>query len=203
MTNNPTQNSAKPVAIYVHGLASAAIGSTYGILSRRYTQYEWISTDFGEDLEANITLLNSLIEKYDAKLVVGSSMGGLATLYATAPAAIKIAHNPALSVADCVRHTIGLGTHQYLYERQDGVSEFTLTEEHCCKWEEYIANHKITLGTRSYALFSVHDELLGEQATLEAEKIVADAGFKVYTDEEGQHRLTGSTIRIIDTLLVE
>ena len=50
-----------PVAIYVHGLASGANGMTYHQLAKRFEQFRWITTDFGEDVAENVAQLNELI----------------------------------------------------------------------------------------------------------------------------------------------
>ena len=121
----------RPVAIYVHGLASGAAGTTFNSLARKFKQYRWITTDFGECIESNVAMLDSMIQMHHPMLIVGTSMGGLTTLYANAPETIKVICNPALSIADCVRHTIGLGEHEYFCERLDGKQIFELTEDMC------------------------------------------------------------------------
>ena len=192
----------QPVAIYVHGLASGANAATGKTLSKRYDNFNWITTDFGEDLAANVRQLNECIQEHKPQLIVGTSMGGLTLLYADAPDAVKIAINPALSIADCVRNTIGLGRHKYFCKRLDGATEFELTEEMCKGYETYIAVHKPSLGKSSYAVFAIHDELLGDEASLVAQKIVGDCGYKVLVDPEGTHRIKPSTIDLIDNEII-
>lgn len=192
----------QPVAIYVHGLASGANASTGKALSKRFNNFNWITTDFGEDLAANVRQLNECIQEHKPQLIVGASMGGLTLLYADAPDAVKIAINPALSIADCVRNTIGLGRHKYFCKRLDGATEFELTEEMCEGCETYIATHKPSLGKSSYAVFAIHDELLGDEASVVAQKIVGDCSYKVMIDPEGAHRIKPSTIDLIDNEIV-
>ena len=74
-------------------------------------------------------------------LIVGTSMGGVTVLYANAPDVVKIVCNPALSIADSVRNTIGLGQHEYFCDRINGKQTFELTEEMCLGYENYIAIH--------------------------------------------------------------
>ena len=192
----------QPVAIYVHGLASGANAATGKALSKRFNNFNWITTDFGEDLAANVRQLNECIKEHKPQLIVGTSMGGLTLLYADAPDAVKIAINPALSIADCARNTIGLGRHNYFCKRLDGATEFELTEEMCKGYETYIAAHKPSLGKSSYAVFAIHDELLGGEASVVAQKIVGDCGYKVLVDPEGAHRIKPSTIDLIDNEIV-
>lgn len=192
----------QPVAIYVHGLASGANAATGKTLSKRFSNFNWITTDFGEDLVANVRQLNECIQEHKPQLIVSTSMGGLTLLYADAPDAVKIAINPALSIANCVRNTIGLGIHPYFCKRMNGATEFELTEQMCCDWERYIATHTPSLGKSSYAVFAIHDELLGDEASVVAQKIVGGCGYKVLVDPEGAHRIKPSTIDLIDNEIV-
>ena len=199
ISSSPCDN--RPLAIYVHGLASGTAGSTFGTIARKFKQYRWITTDFGECIESNVEMLNHMIERELPVLIVGTSMGGLTVLYADAPEAIKIVCNPALSIANCVRHTIGLGQHDYFCERIDGKQSFVLTEEMCVGYENYIANHTPSLGKANYAIFSAHDELLGNEATRIAQQVVTEVGYEVSIDSKGVHRITSSTMKIIDRLI--
>ena len=193
----------RPVAIYVHGLASGAAGTTFGSLSRKFKQYRWITTDFGEDILVNKLILEYMISQHNPSLVVGTSMGGLTVLYADAPNVVKIVCNPALSIADCVRNTIGLGKHSYFCERLNGATEFELTEQMCQRYERYIASHTPSLGRANYAIFSPHDELLGDEASAAVQQVVANSGYRVLIDPEGKHRMQSSTIDLIAKEIVD
>lgn len=192
-----------PFAIYVHGLASGANATTFDKLAKRFPQFIWMSTDFGEDLAENVEQLNDMIRSDYPQLIVGTSMGGLAVLYADAPEAVKVAINPALSIADSVRHTIGLGKHPYFCERMNGATEFELTEEMCQQYEEYISSHKPTLGRGSYALFAEHDELLGDVASHYAQEYLAECGYNILTDPKGAHRIQKSTIELLANEIID
>jgi predicted esterase YcpF (UPF0227 family) len=198
---SPDPIDDRPVAIYVHGLASGAAGTTFNSLARKFKQYRWITTDFGESIESNVAMLDTMTLQHHPSIIVGTSMGGLTTLYANAPGVIKVVCNPALSIADCVRHTIGLGEHEYFCERLDRKQIFELTEEMCLKYEDYIAKHAPTLGKKNYAIFSAHDELLGDEASLIVQQVVSDAGYNVLIDSKGVHRITSSTIKLIAKLI--
>ena len=202
VTNNDPSADSRPTAIYVHGLASGANAATGKALSKRFNNFNWITTDFGEDLAANVRQLNKCVKEHKPQLIVGTSMGGLILLYADAPNAVKIAINPALSIADCVRNPIGFGRHKYFCKRLDGAMEFELTEQMCKGYETYIAAHKPSLGKLSYAVFAIHDELLGGEASVVAQKILCDCGYKVLVDPEGTHRIKPSTIDLIDNKIV-
>ena len=196
---NPDQ---PPVAIYVHGLASGANGTTYHQLAKRFEQFRWITTDFGEDVAENVAQLNELISVNHPQLIVGTSMGGLTVLYADAPEAVKLVCNPALSIAECVRNTIGLGKHSYFCERLNGATEFELTEQMCCGYEEYIALHTPLLGRANYAIFSAHDELFGDVAAAEAQRVLEGCGYRIIIDPKGHHRMQSSTLRLIEKKVI-
>ena len=59
-----------------------------------------------------------------------------------------------------------------------------------------------SLGKSSYAVFAIHDELLGGEASVVAQKIVGDCGYKVMVDPDGAHRIKPSTIDLIDSEIV-
>lgn len=189
------------MAIYVHGLASGAAGTTFNSLARKLKQYRWITTDFGEDIATNVLILECMISLEHPSLIVGTSMGGVTVLYANAPDVVKIVCNPALSIADSVRNTIGLGQHEYFCDRINGKQTFELTEEMCLGYENYIATHTPLQGKENYAIFSAHDELLGDEASRTAQQVVSDAGYSVSIDPNGVHRITSSTIKLISNII--
>lgn len=198
---SPDPANERPVAIYVHGLASGAAGTTFNSLARKFKQYRWITTDFGENIESNVAMLECMVNTHRAALILGTSMGGVTTLYADAPDAVKIVCNPALSIADCVRNTIGLGEHEYFCDRINGKRTFELTKEMCLEYENYIASHTPSLGKENYAIFSAHDELLGDEAASIAQQILSKAGYSVSVDPKGAHRITSSTIKLIGRIV--
>ena len=198
---SPDPIDDRPVAIYVHGLASGAAGTTINSLARKLKQYRWITTDFGEDIATNVLILECMISLEHPSLIVGTSMGGVTVLYANAPNVVKIVCNPALSIADSVRNTIGLGQHEYFCDRINGKQTFELLEEMCLGYDNYIATHTPLQGKENYAIFSAHDELLGDEASLKAQHIVSDAGYSVSIDPEGVHRITSSTIKLISKIV--
>lgn len=198
---SPDPVDDRPVAIYVHGLASGAAGTTINSLARKLKQYRWITTDFVEDIATNVLILECMISLEHPSLIVGTSMGGVTVLYANAPNVVKIVCNPALSIADSVRNTIGLGQREYFCDRINGKQTFELSEEMCLGYENYIATHTPLQGKENYAIFSAHDELLGDEASRIAQKVVSDAGYSVSIDPKGVHRITSSTIKLISKIV--
>ena len=186
--------------MYVHGLGSGAYSRTFRDLSHRFPQFIWGMSEYSEDLAQNVRKIEQFAAKIQPSLIVASSMGALALLYAKVPEhCVKVLHNPALSLADCVRNTIGLGKHAYFCRRLDKKSVFELTELMCCDYEEFIATHSPELSCENYAIFAEHDELLGDQAAAEARNHLESKGFKVLIDSESGHRITAKTFEIIAT----
>ena len=74
VTNNAPSADSRPIAIYIHGLASGANAATGKTLSKRFDNFNWITTDFGEDLAANVRQLNEFIKEHKPQLIVGTSM---------------------------------------------------------------------------------------------------------------------------------
>jgi hypothetical protein len=82
-----------------------------------------------------------------------------------------------------------------------GKRTFELTEEMCLGYENYIATHTPLLGKENYAIFSAHDELLGDEASRIAQQVVSDVGYSVLIDSNGVHRITSSTIKLISGIV--
>ena len=108
LVTSKDHNTNLPLAHYVHGLASGANAATAIKIAEAFPEYDWTVADYGECIEENVQKLNDIVAHHSPHLIVGTSMGELTVLYADAPNAIKVVINPALSIADCVRNTIGL-----------------------------------------------------------------------------------------------
>ena len=67
--------------------------------------------------------------------------------------------------------------------------------------DNYIKTNTPLLGKENYAIFSAHDELLGDGASNAAQQVVSTIGYNVYIDAKGVHRMTSSTIKIISKLI--
>ena len=107
---------------------------------------------------------------------MGTSLGGYYVFYADAPRATKVICNPAMNIAELIRYKIGFGTYSYFVERQDGNTEYTLDEAVCRRFTVYESSHKVVNGTKNYALFAVHDELIGDADMLDNMAMVFESG---------------------------
>ena len=195
-------------AIYVHGLGSGAATSTVDQVRKHFPQFVWHAVEVNEDPEESVRVINEAIRQYDTRCVLGTSLGGLYLMYAdtrTRCASItRIICNPACSIANDIREKIGFGTKRYFVPRQDGVQEYTLDESVCRRFEKFIETHATTAvrqedGNRDIAVFSIHDELIGEHGVLENMAKCFNAGFEIMIDDRGGHRLRKEVLDLIQS----
>ena len=128
---------------------------------------------------------------------MGTSLGGYYVFYADAPCATKVICNPAMNITELIRSKIGFGTYSYLVERQDGNAEYILDETICRRFMEYESSHKAVSGTKNYALFAVHDELIGDADMLDNMAMVFESGYRLLLDSKGGHRLRAAALKLL------
>ena len=191
------KNQVKPIAIYVHGLGSGAASTTVRTVRKVFSEYEWIAIEVNENPFESVEKINATISEFKPSLLIGTSLGGYYVFYADAPCATKVICNPAMNIAELNRSKIGFGTYSYFVERQDGKTEYTLDEAVCRHFMEYSKSHKAVNGTRNYALFAVHDELIGDADMLENMAAVFESGYRLLLDSKGGHRLRAASLKLL------
>ena len=191
------ENNVKPIAIYVHGLGSGAASTTVRTVRKIFSEYEWIAIEVNENPFESIAKINTTVSKFNPSLLMGTSLGGYYVFYADAPHTTKMICNPALNIADLIRYKIGFGTYSYLVERQDDKTEFTLDEAVCRYFTEYESSHKAVNGIKNYALFAVHDELIGDTDMLDNMAMVFEYGYRLLLDSKGGHRLRAASLKLL------
>ena len=199
--NKIEQNTGKPTAMYIHGLASGSNSNTGRELQKLFPQYQWILPEVGEELEQAIDKINGIVAQYNPQIVIGTSYGGLMTMYANAPNATKIICNPAINADVSLAKNIGYGTHQYFCQRQDGATHFDITPAICQGIAHYKATHQVIPGINNHAVFSPNDELLGKEATLDNATMAYTNGFVIHLDPKGGHRMSSSTMAIVKHII--
>ena len=182
------ENNVKPIAIYVHGLGSGAASTTVRMVCKIFSEYEWIAIEVNENPFESVKKINATVSKFNPSLLMGTSLGGYYVFYADAPRATKVICNPAMNIAELIRYKIGFGTYSYFVERQDGNTEYTLDEAVCRRFTVYESSHKVVNGTKNYALFAVHDELIGDADMLDNMAMVFESGYRLLLDSKGGHR---------------
>lgn len=191
------KNQVKPTAIYVHGLGSGAASTTVHTVRKVFPEYEWIAIEVNENPFESVEKINAIVSEFKPALLMGTSLGGYYVFYAEAPCATKVICNPAMNIAELIRSKIGFGTYSYFVERQDGKTEYTLDEAVCRRFTEYSRSHKALSGTKNYALFAVHDELIGDANVLDNMALVFDTGYKLLLDSKGRHRLRAAALKLL------
>lgn len=196
-TTFSNKNDVKPVAIYVHGLGSGATSTTVRMVCKIFSEYEWIAIEVNENPFESVEKINATVSKFNPSLLMGTSLGGYYVFYADAPCATKVICNPAMNIAKLIRYKIGFGTYSYFVERQDGNTEYTLDEAVCRRFTEYESSHKVVNGTKNYALFAVHDELIGDADMLDNMAMVFESGYRLLLDSKGGHRLRAAALNLL------
>jgi hypothetical protein len=89
--------------------------------------------------------------------------------------------------------------------RQDGIQEYLLDEGVCAAFDkaiEEIVRPQADI-QRDYAVFSIHDELIGPEGILENMVVCQQAGYKVLLEDKGGHRLCRHSLRFIKEVIAE
>ena len=191
------ENNVKPIAIYVHGLGSGATSTTVRMVCKIFSEYEWMAIEVNENPFESVEKINATVSKFNPSLLMGTSLGGYYVFYADAPCATKVICNPAMNIAKLIRYKIGFGTYSYFVERQDGNTEYTLDEAVCRRFTEYESSHKVVNGTKNYALFAVHDELIGDADMLDNMAMVFESGYRLLLDSKGGHRHRAAALKLL------
>ena len=190
------EDNVKPIAIYVHGLGSGAASTTVRMVCKIFSEYEWIAIEVNENPFESVEKINATVSKFNPSLLMGTSLGGY-YVFSDAPCATKVICNPAMNIAKLIRYKIGFGTYSYFVERQDGNTEYTLDEAVCRRFTEYESSHKVVNGTKNYALFAVHDELIGDADMLDNMAMVFESGYRLLLDSKGGHRLRAASLKLL------
>ena len=191
------KNQVKPIAIYVHGLGSGAASTTVRTVCKIFYEYEWTAIEVNENPFESIEKIDAVVNEFKPSLLMGTSLGGYYVFYADAPCVTKVICNPAMNIAELIRSKIGFGTYSYFVERQDGNTEYTLDEAVCRRFLEYSKKHKAVSGARNYALFSVHDELIGDTNMLDNMAMIFESGYQLLLDSNGGHRLRAASLKLL------
>ena len=188
-------------AFYIHGLGSGANGTSGPRLAKKFPQYEWIYPEFSEDMQESIIKLNQLIDRNKPALIVGTSMGGLYTMFAKPFDGIKIAYNPGLDIVNILRNDIGFGTYKYFSPRKDKKTHYTVDEKLVKKFEKYLSSHSIEKAGRCIAIFGTGDEVVSVETRQKNVAQATGAGYEVYELPNAGHRMTAESVEFIQGLL--
>lgn len=188
----------KPYALYIHGMGSGAKSGTRSSLGHYLDNYEWLSPELPLDPRQALALLRDYTNVFAPELIVGTSLGGLYTLYL--PATAKVAVNPTYNIETTLRR-IGYGKHPYHCEREDGATEYTLDEPLVQAYKTLRDTTQPVSAERMIAFFSADDELVGREASKQNARSLEALGYEVVWTTKCGHRLNQPAAKQIATLL--
>ena len=190
----------KGYALYIHGLGSGVKSGTSSAFLRYFPDFEWLCPEVNEDPEESEAIIREFIQVFQPKMIAGTSMGGLYTLYADSPDAVKVVVNATVSIENVLRK-IGYGKHPFFCEREDGRTEYEISEPIIRKFTAYKSSHKFIMGTKNLAVFSTDDELVGQMASRLNAELLKEAGFTLVWSDKFGHRLNENVAKKIPAWL--
>ena len=184
--------------VYLHGLSSSGQSGTGMKIKKLFPENNVITPDIPVNPREALPYLKRILSHCDAEntVIIGTSMGGM---YAQQMTGFKrILVNPAFHVSNTLKKHIGKKL-PFFYPREDGKSEFDVTERLVKKFEDMEAkqfdnaidpeNVIALFGTRDTTV-NCKDEYLNH--------------YNQYIDFDGEHRLTDENIeKIIAPLIKE
>lgn len=186
-----------PKGIYVHGLGSGANTDTLQSVRKHLPMFDWYAVEVNEDLDQSVKIINDAIETHHPDALLGTSLGGLYLMYVNVGEAYRVICNPACNIADLIRNAVGFGIKDYFVQRLDGVQQYVLDEGVCQRFEQYIQSHTPTKGNHDYALFCIHDELIGAEGVLSNQAICFNNGYTILIERKAGHRLESRALKLI------
>ena len=147
--------------LYVHGIGSNRNGNTVNWMREYLVGHTIYSFDIPADPDAAISFIKNKCDELDINLIVGTSLGGF---YAMQIYGVqKILINPAIKAYETVANVIGIGTHEYLGDREDGIQQYTIDDVFVEKLKTQAIRHfenideEVTAET--YGIFGTQDEV--------------------------------------------
>lgn len=178
----------RPYALYIHGMGSGAKSGTKTSLGHYLDNYEWLNPELPTDPEQAMAILDDYAQVFQPRLVAGTSMGGLYTLFVKAPEAVKVVINPTYNVETTLRK-LGYGKHPYHCERENGEREYVIDEPLVRRYMQLRDTRQIEPSRRMIALFSSDDEIVGREPSKQNAKAMESFGYEIYWSDKFGHRL--------------
>ena len=146
--------------LYIHGLSSSGSSNTPQLLRKYMPEAEVISPDLPTDIVDAVAMLKELVARESVDVVVGTSMGGM--LAQKLRGYRKILVNPAFHLSQSMRSKIGVN--QFFSPREDGATEYTITEQMCERSYQIEQSQFVDLpqseAENTAALFGMHDDVV-------------------------------------------
>lgn len=189
-------------AIYIHGLGSGANTSAVKAISKILPQYKWHTLEVNENLKDSVEIIDEAVRRLQPNVLMGTSLGGLYVMFADlspVPLCRRIICNPACNISQIIREEIGFGVKEYFVPRQDGIQHYELNEEVCKAFERDGRKEKMkrVSNYHNFAIFSIHDELIGPKGILANMALCQELGYTILVDDKGGHRLDKHSLQKI------
>ena len=108
-----------------------------------------------------------------------------------------------MNIDDVIRTKIGFGEHRYFVKRENGQKTYTLDAVVCRRFAEFRVSHNPISGRANYAFFGDSDELIGAVGTLKNMAVVSEAGYRIFVEPGGGHRISETTLQLINEKLFQ
>lgn len=183
--------------VYFHGLSSSGNSGTGKTFRKLFPKENIMTPDIPVNPNEAIPFLKKLVSELDPSntIIIGTSMGGM---YAQQMTGFKrIIVNPAFHVSNTLKNHIGQKL-PFFYPREDGKTEFDVTERLVKNFEDMEANQfdNAIDPENVIALFGTSDTTVN----------CKDEYLKFYNnfiDFDGKHRLTNENIEEIIVPLIK
>lgn len=185
-------------ALYIHGMGSGAKSGTTSSLGHYLSRYEWLCPELPLDPLQAIAILHDYEQVFQPDLIVGTSVGGLFTLFLDAPT--KVTVNATYNIDTTLRR-LGYGKHKYHCEREDGATEYTIDEPLVQAYKRFRDTSAPISSPRMIAFFSSDDELIGREPTKQNARSLADLGYEVVWTTKCGHRLNQAAAKQLAALI--
>ncbi|MBR1785478.1 MAG: hypothetical protein IJ760_08610 [Bacteroidales bacterium] len=186
-------------ALYIHGMGSGAKSGTRSSLGHYLQGYEWLCPELPTDPQQALLILRDYVSVFQPDLVVGTSLGGLYTVYLEAPT--KVAVNPTWNIDTTLRR-MGYGKHVYHCEREDGATHFTVDEPLVQAYRAFRDGTAPVPSGNQLALFSTDDEIVGRLASKQNAAQMQALGYRVEWSSRFGHRLNQAAAKQLASMLL-
>lgn len=182
--------------IYLHGLSSSGNSGTGKSLRKLFTNENVLTPDIPVSPVEALPFLKEFVSKLNPAetILVGTSMGGMYTQQLSGFKRIIV--NPAFHVSNTLKKNLGK-TLPFHSHREDGATEFLVTEDLVREFEEMEANQfQVCDPENVMALFGLNDDTVNcKEEYLQH--------YKDFADFNGVHRLTEENLKEIVAPLIK
>ena len=187
-------------ALYIHGMGSGAKSGTRSSLGHYLPHFEWLCPELPTDPQQAMAILRDYNHVFEPGLIVGTSLGGLYTVFLDAP--VKVAVNATYNIDTTLRR-LGYGKHRYHCEREDGATEYIIDEPLVQEYKHLRDTEPPVRSPHMIGFFSTDDELVGREPAKQNARAMAALGYEVAWTTKCGHRLNQAAAKQLAALVVQ